>query len=65
MPAIQSNPAFQKGTGIRIQNNNRLWSDIQQEFRHAMLSSFQKGRGKNFSEINTFLQNHSLQKIMQ
>lgn len=65
MPAIQSNPAFQKGTGMRIQNNNRLWSDIQQELRHAMLSSFQKGRGKNFSEINTFLQNHSLQKKMQ
>lgn len=49
--------------GASIQNNNRLWSGIQQELRHAKLSSFQKGKGKNFSEIKTFLQNHSLQKI--
>lgn len=28
------------------QNNSCLWSDIQQELRHAKLSSFQKGRGK-------------------
>lgn len=44
MPAIQSNPAFQKGTGASIQNNNHLWPDSQRELRYAKLSSFQKGR---------------------
>lgn len=38
MPAIQSNPAFPKGTrGTGTQNNSHLWSYIQQELRHAVI----------------------------
>lgn len=32
--------------GASTQNNSHLWSDIQQELRHAKLSSFQKERDK-------------------
>lgn len=40
-------PSFSKRhRGASTQNNSHLWSDIQQELRHAKLSSFQKERDK-------------------
>lgn len=65
MPAIQSNPAFPKGTGgASTQNNSCLWSDIQQELRHAKLSSFQKGRGKTcFRDKNILSESEFAKKI--
>lgn len=56
---------FKKAQGFVYRTTIIFGLISNKNLRHAKLSSFQKGRGKNFSEINTFLQNHSLQKIMQ
>lgn len=50
MPAIQSNPAFLKGTWASIQNNSHLWSDIQQELRHAVIFFPERKRKEFFGD---------------